>query len=62
LVIGSFFFLLEKTARNLQDPFSNRPTDTAVTTIARNIEINIKQLIGDPNVPQPLQPEKFYIT
>lgn len=61
LVIGSFFFLLEKTARNLQDPFSNKPTDTAVTTIARNIEINIKQLIRDTEVPQPLQPEKFYI-
>jgi Predicted membrane protein len=61
LVIGSFFFLLESTARNLQDPFSNKPTDTAVTTIARNIEINIKQLIGDTNVPQPLPAEKYYI-
>ena len=44
LVISSAFFLLEKSATNLQDPFSNEPTDTPVTTIANTIEINIKQL------------------
>ncbi len=60
LVITSAFFLLERSATHLQDPFSNKPTDTAMTTIARTIEINIKQLLGDESVPKPLQPEKFY--
>jgi putative membrane protein len=62
LLISSFFFLLEATARNLQDPFSNKPTDTAMTAIATNIEINIRQLIGDSNVPNPHQPDEFYLT
>jgi putative membrane protein len=60
LVISSAFFLLEKSATHLQDPFSNRPTDTAMTTIATNIEINIKQLLGETEVPEPLQPQGFY--
>jgi len=60
LTISSAFFLLEKSATHLQDPFMNRPTDTAMTTIARTIEINIKQLLGEKEVPQPLQPETFY--
>jgi ion channel-forming bestrophin family protein len=61
LVISSAFFLLEKSATHLQDPFNNRPTDTAMTTIATNIEINIKQLLNDhENVPAPLQPHSFY--
>jgi len=60
LVISAAFFLLEKSATHLQDPFSNRPTDTAMTTIATNIEINIKQLLSDDNVPEPLQPHSFY--
>lgn len=60
LVISSVFFLLEKSATYLQDPFSNLPTDTAMTTIATNIEINIKQLLGETNVPEPLKPESFY--
>lgn len=55
------FFLLERTATHMQDPFENRPTDTAVTTIARTIEINIRQLVGNENIPDPVEPEAFYV-
>lgn len=61
LIIASAFFLLENTATHMQDPFENMPTDTAVTAIARTIEINIKNLLGDKNVPAKAQPEKFYL-
>lgn len=60
LSISTAFFLLEKSATHLQDPFSNMPTDTPMTTIARNIEINIKQLIKDNEIPQPIKQNKFY--
>lgn len=60
LLISSAFFLLEKSARYMQDPFENRPSDTAVTAIATTIEINIKQLLKETEVPKPYQPEKFY--
>lgn len=53
LIMTSFFFLLERTATHLQDPFSNMPTDTAMTAIATTIEINIRQLLGETNVPAP---------
>lgn len=49
LMIISPFFLLEKTAYFLQDPFENRPTDIAVTSIARSIEVNLRQLIQKGN-------------
>lgn len=61
LIIASAFFLLENTATHMQDPFENMPTDTAVTAIATTIEINIKNLLDDSNVPAKAQPEKFYI-
>jgi putative membrane protein len=59
--IASTFFLLEKTGRYMQDPLKNKPTDTAVTTIARTIDINIKQLLQEAEVPQPLTSEMFYL-
>lgn len=62
LSISVSFFLLEKSATHMQDPFQNRPTDTAVTAIARTIEINLKQLLNEPEVPQPHQPEDFYLS
>lgn len=61
LLISTAFFLLEKSATHMQDPFENRPTDTAITAIARTIEINIKQLLKETEIPAPLQPEKFYL-
>jgi putative membrane protein len=60
-VVASAFFLLEKTARYLQDPFSNKPTDTPVSAISRTIEINLRQLLQETEVPQPLAPEKYYL-
>ncbi|HVJ94387.1 MAG TPA: bestrophin family ion channel [Labilithrix sp.] len=61
VLLASTFFLLEKTALHMQDPFSDRPTDTAVTAIARTIEINLRQLIGNEDVPPPLTPDGFYL-
>ncbi len=61
VLIAALFFLADKTAYNLQDPFRNRPSDTPVTAIARNIEINIKQLLGEEDIPEPLKPKTFFI-
>lgn len=61
LLISTAFFLLEKSATIMQDPFENRPTDTPMTAIARTIEINIKQLLKETTIPEPMQAEKFYL-
>jgi len=61
VIISSGFFVLEKTATLLQDPFENKPTDTALTTIATNIEINIKQLLKEADIPEPFKPNRFYL-
>lgn len=48
------FFLLEKTAYHMQDPFEDRPTDTAVTAIAATIERDLREMLGeDPVLPAP---------
>lgn len=62
VAISSAFFLLEKTATHMQDPFENRPTDTAMTAIAKTIEINIKQLLKETEVPKPHQQDKFHLS
>lgn len=62
LFITTPFFLLEKSALHLQDPFANKPTDTAVTSIARTVEINIRQLLNESNVPESIRPTRFYLS
>lgn len=62
LTISTMFFLLERSATHMQDPFRNRPTDTPMTAIARTIEINIKELLKETEIPKPQEPEKFYLS
>lgn len=45
--ISAAFFLIEKMAIHLQDPFENRPTDTPVTTISKTIEKNLMQMVNE---------------
>lgn len=56
------FFLLEKTAIHLQQPFNNNKTDINVTAIATTIELNINNMLEQPFTPQP-NPEDgdFYV-
>ncbi len=61
IIISSIFFLLEKTAYHLQDPFKNRPSDTSVTTIAQTIEMNIKDLLNEGKTEKPEPKNDFYI-
>jgi putative membrane protein len=63
VAISSAFFLIEKMAIHLQDPFECKPTDTPMTAIAQTIEINLKQMIGEkPPVRVPVPEEgTFYV-
>lgn len=61
LAVSAAFFLIEKSAYHLQDPFRNRPSDVSVSAIARTIEINIRQLLGEQDVPEQAKPNGFYI-
>ncbi|MHA4810134.1 bestrophin family protein [Flavitalea flava] len=55
IVIAAVFFLIEKMAIHLQDPFENKPTDTPMTAICFTIERDLKQMISDA----PYHPEQF---
>ncbi|PQJ12792.1 hypothetical protein CJD36_003330 [Flavipsychrobacter stenotrophus] len=65
--ISACFMLIEKMAIHLQDPFENKPTDTPVTAIAKNIERDLKQMMEDENgraepaVPVPASTPAFYL-
>jgi len=47
LAISAAFFLIEKMAIHLQDPFENKPTDTPMTAICATIERDLKQVINE---------------
>ena len=50
------FLVIEQIAIEIQDPFSNRENDTPVTAISQNIEFDLKEMLGDTNLPEKDQP------
>ena len=61
VLISLVFFYLEKAAYLLQDPFEDLPTDTPMTAISRTIDINVRQLLGETELPEPAREEEFFL-
>jgi putative membrane protein len=54
--VGFIFLALDQIGRDLETPFENLPHDISLTAISRTIEINLKQMVGEKEVPEPLAP------
>ncbi len=61
IILTMVFLMLERVAILLQDPWENNPSDLPVSAIARNIEIDLKQMIEDKNLPAPMEANRFFI-
>lgn len=55
-LVGFMFLALDKIGRDLEDPFDNKIYDVPLTAICRTIEINLRQLLGELEVPPAEQP------
>lgn len=60
VAIATVFFLIEKMAIHLQDPFENKPTDTPMTAICLTIERDLKQAINETVAAEPSNHRKAY--
>jgi putative membrane protein len=54
--VGFIFLALDQIGRDLEAPFENQPHDISLTAISRTVEINLRQMIGEKEVPEPLAP------
>ncbi len=55
-LLAFVFVTVERLGSELRDPFENRPNDIPLSAICRTIEIDLRQQLGDTELPQPLQP------
>ena len=55
-LVSLVFLMIETMSRYLQDPFENKVTDTPMNALCRTIEINLRQLLGETDLPEKLEP------
>nr|WP_321245278.1 bestrophin family ion channel [uncultured Psychroserpens sp.] len=49
------FHTMEKIGENTENPFEGGPNDVPITNMSRGIEIDIRQLIDDTDIPEPYE-------
>ena len=53
----SFIFIsLDTIGRDIENPFENTVHDTPMSTLARAIEINLRQNLGEHEIPTEVRP------
>ena len=55
------FFLMEKIGDYSENPFEGTYNDVPITSIARGIEIDIREMIDDTNIPEPIKAENGFL-
>jgi ion channel-forming bestrophin family protein len=56
LVIGYAFIMLEYVGRYIENPFENEVNDVPLDYIARTIEIDLREILGETELPEPIRP------
>ncbi|MBK8393398.1 MAG: hypothetical protein IPL23_30875 [Saprospiraceae bacterium] len=55
------FFLMEKIGDYSENPFEGSYNDIPITSISRSIEIDLRQMIDDENIPAPVKSEHGFL-
>ena len=56
IVISLSFMVVEQLGASLKNPFENEDNDTPMTALCRTIEIDLRQQLGETEIPPPLEP------
>ena len=56
MLISWVFFTMEQIGEFSENPFDNSVNDTPISAICRNIEIDIKEFLGEKELPTKLNP------
>lgn len=54
--ISFVFLVLQSAGRVNEDPFENRWTDTPMSTLSRTIEVNLREILGERDLPPAIEP------
>ncbi len=58
VIIGWIYITMELMGDYTENPFQGLANDVPMLSICRTIEIDLKQMLGEKNVPEPIQPNK----
>jgi len=61
LVIAGVFIIMERTGAANEDPFENKVTDVALNAICNTVERNLREMLGEKDLPPKSEPVDGYL-
>jgi len=55
------FFLMEKIGDHSENPFEGSYNNIPIMSISRSIEIDLRQMIDDENIPPPITSQEGFL-
>jgi ion channel-forming bestrophin family protein len=56
VIVSWVFTSLEKIGESTENPFEGSANDVPITALSRTIEIDLREMLGETELPEPLQP------
>ena len=56
VIVSWVFHTMDKIGEISENPFEGNPNDVPITALSRTAEIDLREMLGESNVPPPLQP------
>lgn len=60
-ILTGVFSIMEKTGAAIENPFENKITDVPLTALCRTIERDLREMLGEKELPKPLEPVDGYL-
>jgi putative membrane protein len=60
-LVSYTFFGLDALGDEIEEPFGNSPNDLPLAALSRNIEINLREGLGESDLPKPLAPINYLL-
>lgn len=57
-MVAWVFHTMEKIGEATENPFSGGANDVPMTSLSRTIEIDLREMLGETDLPEPIKPEK----
>jgi len=55
------FFALDALAEEIEEPFGEEPNDLPLDALSRTIEITLREMLGETDLPPPLTPQRYVL-
>ncbi len=61
-LVAWVFNMMEKIGESTENPFEGSANDVPITALTRTIEIDLREMLDETDIPEPLKPQNLILS